>query len=210
MAKAETLQDLFNQTTLNASLWSQFTSGATLAYSSSGATVTLPNPTTSSTDGDISANTTYDLTNSYVFLQGITMPAPTAGSTDAQLWIRIDSNNWLRWVYEAGTLYAQYMIAGASTTVFSVAYNATTHKYWRIREGTGAGAGGTAGNTYWDTSTDGLSWTNRGSVATPITVTALSIFIACISFGADTAAGTFKWNNFNILPSTTPTNLFFF
>lgn len=210
MAKIETLVDLFNQSSLNATLWGSFQSGATLSYDATGALVTLPNPTTSSTDGDIGAVSTYDLTNSYIFLQGITMPSPTAGSTDAQLWIRVDSNNWLRWVYEAGTLYAQYMVGGVNHTAFSVAYNATTHKYWRIREGTGAGAGGTAGTTYWDTSTDGITWTNRASVATPITITALAVLIACISFGADTAAGFFKWNNLNALPSTAKTNLFFF
>lgn len=40
-----------------------------------------------------------------------------------------------------------------------IAYNATTHKWLRMRED------GT--NLYWDTSPDGTTWTNRRTIATP-------------------------------------------
>ncbi|MGW5638734.1 hypothetical protein [Streptomyces sp. NPDC003832] len=53
-----------------------------------------------------------------------------------------------------------YYDAGA----VDLTYNATTHKFVRLRED------GT--NVYWDTSPDGTTWTNRRTLATPAWVTA--------------------------------------
>lgn len=187
------LQDLFDQGTRNATLWDEFTGGsATIGYGATGVTVTFPAATTALTDGDLSSTGTYLLTGSSAYQQVLAVPTSIT-ATDAELRLRIDASNYIRWVYEAGTLYAQYNVAGVKTTAFSVAYNASTHLYWRIRE--------SGGNTLWDTSSDGTSFTNQASVANPIAVTALTVLIAGLGTTADVSPGTYKWNNFNVQPS---------
>jgi hypothetical protein len=198
----ETLQDPFNLSTLTVEKWTQFTAGgATLTFDSAGAQVNYPASTTSSTDGDISSNVKYTLANSYVY-QRVPVVPNAGGITDAELRVFIDGNNWIRWVYEGGTLFAQYLVASVKTTAFSVAYDATTHLWWQIREGSGNGLGGTPGTVYWDTSTDGQTWTNRASVANPITVTDLRALIAGLGTGVDSSPGAFRWSSFNTIFST--------
>lgn len=188
------LQDLFNQNTLNTGKWTQFIGGsATMSYSSTGAQVTFPVATTSSTDGDITSKLPYDLTSSTAYLQVLGVSGVSATSTDCALWLRIDGSNWVRWVYEAGTLFAQYQVAGVTTTLFSVTYSAVTHLYWRIRE--------SGGTTFWDTSADGSSYINQASVANPIALTNLFVLISGTSFGVDISPTPFIWNNFNIIPT---------
>lgn len=204
MASLSTLQDLFNQNTLDTGLWSQYTAGsATMSYSSAGAVVQYPASTTSSTDGDLSSNASYNMTGSYASMQVLSVPGNGgASTTDAYLQIRRNANNKLTMLWEGGSLYAQKVVAGSNTNITSVAYNATTHKYWRIREA--------SGTTYWETSTDGVTYSTLTSQANPITITAVTVIIAGIAYASASSPGTFSWNNFNVLPSTTPTNLFFF
>lgn len=214
MALMETLQDPFNQAIINTTPWFVTQAGsATVTASSSGAQANFPASCTAATDGDISGNFTYDLTNSYAYMQVLTIPsAATAADAVFTLTQLGGTGNYVRWVVEGGTLFAQYALAYAPTTLFSVAYNSTTHKYWRIREGTGAGAGGSAGTLYWDTSTDGVSWTNRASVATStITggITAITPIIGGVCYQVETNPGVFKWNNFNVIP-VAGTNKFFY
>lgn len=184
-----TLVDPFNQGTLNTGLWTQNTAGsATISYDATGATVTFPSASTSSTDGDIFSNINYDLTGAYASLHVITVPSSLTNA-DATLKLVLDVNNSLNWQYESGILYAQKFIAGSLTNAFSVTYSSSTHAYWRIRE--------SGGTTFWDTSADGKSWTNRYSVANPFAVNNLSVKIAGTCYEAESNPGTFKWNDFN-------------
>lgn len=194
MASISTLKDLFNQNTLNTGVWTQFTGGsATMTYASSGAQVNYPSSSTSSTDGDISSNSGYDLTGSGIFIHGITMPA-SATSADAEIRLKQDATNWYRWVYEGGTLFAQKQIAGVTVTIFSVTYNSSTHAYWRISE--------SGGTITWSTSTDGITFTSRGTFANTLTITAMVVLIAGTCFQNESNPGTYKWNNLNVLPSS--------
>lgn len=59
-------------------------------------------------------------------------------------------------------------------------YNATTHKFLRLRE--------TGGNVLWDTSPDGTTWTNRRTLATPAWVTA-SVDTCALDLSAHRDAG---------------------
>lgn len=70
-----------------------------------------------------------------------------------------------------------YFDAGA----VDITYNATTHKFLRLRED------GT--NVYWDTSPDGTTWTNRRTLATPAWVTA-EINTCALDLSAHRDAGT--------------------
>lgn len=194
---ASTLSDQFNQTSLNTTNWLQFTAGsATFTYGTTGAQVNYPASSTAATDGDLTSNKLYSLLGSNIGMQVLSIPA-TGTSADAVLWFRVDASNWVRWVVEGGTLFAQYQVAGSTTTPFSVAYNATTHAWWRISE--------TGGNTLWQTSTDGNTWTTRATVANTthtLRIGAMLAGIAGVCFQAESNPGTFKFANYNALAGT--------
>lgn len=194
-----TFLDAFNLTSLQTSLWTQSTAGsATFTYASGGAQVNFPAASTSLTNGDLSSVTTkYDLTSSYAHLHVIQV-ASTATSADNIFQLIKDASNKLVWVEEAGTLFAQTIVAGSKTTLASVSYNSSTHAWWRIRE--------SSGTTFWDISSDGISWTNFTSTANPFVVTALQVDISGSCFQVEVTPGTFAFNNFNVIPSpATPT-----
>lgn len=200
--------DYFRAGTLDTATWVQFTGGsATMSYDSTGATVNFPASSTSATDGDISSILAYDWTGQAAYVQVAAVPVSTTNA-DAILTLTQTggTGNGLRWVYEAGTLYAQSLLAFTPTTQFSVAYNATTHAFWRLRE--------SAGTTFWDTGTDNgdgtVTWTNRASIANPIQVTDLVILIAGACYQNETSPGTYKFKNFNQVYVAPPSAVYAF
>lgn len=191
------LTDNFNDNSLDTGKWTEFEAGsATITEQNQQMEVAYPASSTSSTDGDISSVDLYDLTGSQAFLKVVTVPS-AATSANAEIRIYIDSSNWYRWVYEAGTLYAQRRITASTTTVFSVAYSGATHLWWRISE-----SGGTID---WATSTDGISWTSRGTFTNTLAITSMRVLIAGTCFQNETNPGSFVFDEFNITPTVAAT-----
>lgn len=194
MASFSTLVDPFNQTTLNGSLWTQTTAGsATMAYNSTGATMTFPAASTATTNGNIITSASYSLTNAAVYAHILNV-ASTSTAADCIFQVNdAGFTNKLVIIVEAGTIYFQKLVASVNTTVFSTTYSSTTHAWWRIRE--------TSGTTFWETAPDSSgspgSWTVQASQATPITVTALTLSIGGSCYQVEVSPGTFKWNNLN-------------
>lgn len=100
--------------------------------------------------------------------------------------------------YNAGSLRA-YTISsgGAVTTLASITYDATAHAWWRIRE--------SAGTTYFDTSPDGSSWTNRWSAASPVAYDSM-LAQAGAGTGSGTAGNAYV-ADFNVPPATRSASL---
>ncbi len=91
MATFQTLQDPFNQTSLNGALWGSSVAGsAVLSYSSAGAICTFPASSTSATNGAVYSlgYATYDLTGSYVYIKVEAVPS---NSTLADATIKVAS-----------------------------------------------------------------------------------------------------------------------
>lgn len=152
----------------------------------------------SSYTGSVTSATTYDLTGSYAYIQVPQRAGPGNGSVDTTTVVAVDASNNLKLMLEGSSLYCQYTKAGTVTTVATLTYSATTHAWWRIREA--------SGTTYWDTSTDGVTWTQRASVANPFAVTAVKVTIQSGYYGTETTPGTAIFDNFNTAPdSTAPT-----
>jgi hypothetical protein len=193
MALFSTLQDNFIGPALNTNLWTQFTGGsATFVYDTSGVKVVYPVSTTSATDGDLTSNSSYDLTGSSVLVNVLDVPDVGAVNTDASMIVGTTTNG-LRILVEGGQIYAQKFVGGAQTNLANTTYSRVTHAWWRIRE--------TAGTSYWETSPNGTTWTVLFSATNPITVTSLVIQLAGTAFGSSTSPGNFKWRNFNLPPS---------
>jgi hypothetical protein len=199
MALMNTLKDPFVGANLNTQLWTQFTGGSATFTYGNGATVNYPASSTSSTDGDLTSVATYDLTGSNAFMQVFSVPA-NATSADAALTMKIDASNFLRFVKEGSTLFAQKQVATVTATVNSATYNPVTHKWWQIRE--------SGGTIFWDTSTDGETWTNFTTFVNVLTITSITVLIAGTCFQAETNPGTYSWRFFNTNDSTGPYNHF--
>lgn len=194
MAKLGTLTSNFWGTSLDSN-WTPFTAGgATLGYSAAGVTVTYPASSTSSTDGDIATITTYDFSASYALLLVTAVPSNAATSTDAEMRVFTDANNWFRFVKEGSSLICQRRKAGTNGTIATLTYNATTHKWWKLTEASGV--------VTWWTSSDGLSWTSRGTYTHGMTITAMKVLIAGTCFASQSSPGTFQFSQFNVDPVT--------
>ena len=133
-------------------------------------------PVNTSASGKLGSTNAYNLTGSSLAAE-ITPANGAAYSTDLTL---SAGTSYIKMGCEGGNLVANLTQASADSFDGSIAYNATSHKYWRIREA--------SGTIYWDTSPDGSTWTNRWSTAYTMAVTALTVdFTASSTTGSSTS-----------------------
>jgi len=112
----------------------------------------------------------YTLAGSSVYLQ-VPLAAAAAGATvEAQTVFAITPNPTqgtnlaININTVTGAIRFESNVGYTDAGATSLTYSAATHAWLRIRE--------TGGNVLWDTSTDGSTWTNRRTLATPAWVTA--------------------------------------
>jgi hypothetical protein len=193
--KIERLQDTFEAAALDTGRWSQSTAGSgTITFGSGQISFNFPASSTASTNAQITSLDWFDLTGSSVAIEVPTVPS-AATFADASLFLKADTNatSELHIQYEGGILYAQQIVAGAQTNPASVTYNATNHRWWRIRE--------SGGTTYWETSPTGLpgSWTEITHAVNPIAVTNMRATLIGACFESETNPGAFTVGNFNTI-----------
>lgn len=121
--------------------------------------------------------------NDRLFVQPLFLYRDDAGFLESLSW-NIEGD-----VGVPASLVAQYDTGSASPTdVWTDTYDPAVHKWFRIREA--------SGTIFWDTSVDGVTWTNRTSVATPaIDITSLQIELYADSDGA--VSHTVRFDNYN-------------
>lgn len=142
-----------------------------------------------------SANT-YNFTGAYSYVELVQAPASTT-KADAMFTIGRDADNYYRVYVEEGLFICQSKLGGVKRNLFSSAYNAAVHRYWRIRHDQATG------NIVFETASDnpGLagSWIvryletwNAGSVP----LTAVTFELKAGTWQAETAApGTVIFDN---------------
>lgn len=186
-----TLTDNFNDNLISAAKWVTVAAGgATVTETGGQLAIAMPSSSTSSTDGELQSAQNYNMTANGAYLKVIQMPL---ASTNALAIFRIytDGSNYLQFIYQNGTCYMQDDTGGTPTTIGSFLFNAVTHAWLRIRE--------SSGTIFWDTSTDGSNWTNRGSRPNSHTITLSNVLAAGICFQNETNPGSFIIDNFNTL-----------
>ena len=189
MALTQTLADNFNDNSTNLTLWAIVTDGVSIvAESSQQLNLSLAANAVNSFAGYVS-NATYDLTSSFSQVQ---LVAVSSGAVDTTLELEIDDSNKIGWTQNNGTLFAFYATTALGFQSTSVAYNASVHKWLRVRE--------SGGTTFWDYSINGINWTNLKSIANPIAVTSLLQSLVTFENNSTPAPGTAIFDNFNILP----------
>lgn len=141
---------------------------------------------------------TYNLTGGKVAVKVAQLAA--GGNANTQLYCEIDANNYYGFVTEAGTLYYKKRVAGVNSST-SVAYNASTHLYWRVRHDP------SDDTVKWDTSTDGVTWTNRRSVSRDLTITAMKVELCAGTYESTATPGTAYFDDFSLQNGSLPVGL---
>lgn len=132
----------------------------------------------------------FDLTGSFVACQLLDV-----GSRSLSTWLVSpvvcgpDGANFVNWSIDASNnLKAKKTIAGALTVIATTTYDATVHRYFRIRE--------SAGTIYFDYSSDYRTWTNFTSTANPFTITSINAGINSGTTGVEVSTTSAKFGFF--------------
>jgi len=190
---AANLKDNFDDNSYNTAKWVKEGDGAQVLEQNTQLEITHAAASEYNTSASVKA---FNLTGSSMFAEIVDVGNQGLASHEAILGLRLDASNALWFTCNGGNLKAYKKVAATTTQVGSnITYNATTHKYWRIRE--------SSGTTYWDTSTDSLTWTNRWSVANPFAVTGIEPYLQTGSTGEASGSYTY-FDDFNIVDSAAP------
>ena len=137
----------------------------------------------------INFTSNYDLTGSYFHVE-VPQVLTADGGTYTDLIVLRDDNNQLMMQVNSNTLHLVKIVGGVNSDVATVTYNATTHRWWRIRE--------SGGTIYYDASTNGISWSNLASVANPFNIK--SVYPKLDAYSASVASpGVAYFDNFNVV-----------
>ncbi len=158
---------------------------------------TLPSSTAGSHAAYYRTSGTFDLTGDG-FVWNIGTMVATGVAATATMDVFIDGNYVLRWQQLSNAITARKIIAGVDTQLYTATWSGTTYKYLKIREA--------SGTIYFDSSSNGTSWTNRASiVGLPFAVTDLLVQFGC-SCGNVASPGSLKLDDVNlILPAPSAT-----
>jgi hypothetical protein len=132
----------------------------------------------------------YNLTGSYVFVK-LVVDNPALLYNDPSFLVFIDGDNYITYIIQENVLYAEYCVGGVPTLVNYDAYDATNHKWLRMRE--------SGGTTYWDTSPDGLTWTNFTSAGNPIVFTNIYVELSSGAYADTTGTTIARFSDLNIV-----------
>lgn len=150
----------------------------------------IPLPATVNSYGIIRSVAAASLDNAAAYIRVDAVPTPANGNTIFMVQNAANDQDWVGWVYDNGTLYAQNRTGGVTTSLWSTPYSAD-HHWWRLRA-----AGGV---TYWESSRDGLVWGVRAS-STRATLTNAYVLLQAGHYTASPAPiGTFTIGTFNTL-----------
>lgn len=185
------IQDNFDDNDRNTGLWNLATGDADVTVSEANGQleITLANATVGANYDGYSSASAFDFNDKCAYVEVVEAPS---NSTGAQALLSLEATNGdvIRINKEGTGLFFQYYPNGeGATTVDSVAYDNTTHRWWRIRED--------SGTLYYDTSTDGVGWTNRASVGTPVAITAMAVVLKGGTYQSETSPGNVIFDNIN-------------
>ncbi len=140
----------------------------------------------------------FNLTGSSIYAEIVDKGNQTLTSFEFYpLTVSLDASNEVGFSILGGNIGAWKKVAGSGSHNNTVAFNATTHKYVRIREA--------SGTTYWEYSSDASSWSTLRSEANVFAVTALKAQMVVGTWQAEASTGTGIIDNINIAPAATGT-----
>lgn len=153
----QTLTDNFNDNSFNTSLWTSYGNGTVLEQNQrleiTGVELTVSNT-------GLYADLNYNLIGSFLSWEMHSLVLYTNSSYYGGIYTPTDEH--IIFGVTGTTLSAIYRKNGVDTTQATTTYNATNHRWFRIREA--------SGTVFWETSADGVTWNAFTSVANPISL----------------------------------------
>lgn len=145
----------------------------------------------------IQSNQVYTVNGSFVFFQAF-MPSLGGATVQAFMECLIQSGTAgtdLVFNYDAftGNLTMANRAGYFDAASVTLAYSSTNHRWLRIQV--------TGGNALWDTSPDGITWTNRKTAAAPAWVTSgTTLYVTIQAHRNDGTVDFTEIDNFNNIP----------
>src|SRR6185369_14511474 len=147
----------------------------------------------------VRTNSTYNFSGAYAFVELVQAPSSSTAA-DAMFTIGNDVDNYYRIYVSAGNLIGLKKIAGTKTTLFTVTYNSTNHRFLRIRND--------SGSVYMDTATGSSgvpgTWTQQYTETWNSSISTSSIIfeLKAGTWQSETnAPGTIIFDNFEVANS---------
>ena len=125
----------------------------------------------------------------------------TVGSSNDMVFaLGLDSDNRCRFVVEDGFLYFQFKAGGNSDNSLGIPYDATQHRFWRFRHQQ------MTEEIVFETSSNGVNWSVRRTIANPFPSTSLKIELNSGSYrqGGSLTATTAIFDNFKFESGSIP------
>lgn len=186
----ENLVDDFDDSSVSAVLWP----GAYGGVTETGGRARVP---VAAVYAGFKSAAAWQLQGSSVFVEVPTLPA-LGGTSEAYVGMQVGSGTdgtSIGWTYNliSGMLRAVSNAAYWDGAAVSLTYSPTDHRWWRVRE--------TGGTVFWDTSPDGVTWTERRSLATPAWVVGATVLPLSLEAVQDTGTPSYaEFDNLNVAP----------
>lgn len=190
-----TLQDDFNDNSRDAKKWSVGLLGS--AVSDTNVPVSEQNQrleltpltaTSGSHANGYSTVTPMDMTGKQAGVE-VVQVTNTAGWANTVFSLAAD-DGWYRFFTEHGLLYMEQYVGGNSSGATPISYSSTQHRHWRIRHDPFSDA------IYWETSSDGATWTVRHSAARQLSMTRLVADLYVRTWQSEVSPGVAVFDNF--------------
>lgn len=189
------LQDDFNDNSRNTKKWS---------VGLLGSVVSDPNVPVSEQNGRLEitplANTGGSHSNGYSTMTPINMTGKQASVEAVQItntasWANTvfslaADDGWYRFFTEHGLLYMEQYVNGTTSGATPITYSSTQHRHWRIRHDP------FSDTIYWETSSDGSTWTVRHSAARLLNITRLVADLYVRTWQSESSPGAAMFDNF--------------
>lgn len=146
----------------------------------------------------------YDMRKSV--LVGQLAQTPNVGSGTTMTFITIsemaDQSDCLQFLWNNNVLTFRQRVDNVNSDT-TLAWNATSHRWWRIQAYDGIFSGAVSDQIWFDTSPDGLVWTNRRQVSRNTALSLGSVWVSITAgfTGTEPTPGTALWENINIYPA---------
>lgn len=136
----------------------------------------------------------HDLTSSQFLVQLVQNTPVGTGATEVYISVRLGNGDGINFVIEGGTSSNMTMRETVSGIDSDTTATYTSDIQWfRIRE--------SSGTVYWETSTNGASWTTQRSKSTTLTLTAIHAELMCGFWQATPTPGTAIFDNVGLPPT---------
>ncbi len=190
---AISLSDDFNDNSTSAS-WTKADAADSSQVNEQNGRVEITHASTSQYNS-LTTSGTYSMVDKHFYVKLADAGNQSLPSHAAIIGMHLDSNNVIWLDVSSNVISAYKRVAGTLTQIgSSIAYNSTTHAWFRFAVSGGA--------IYWDTSTDGTTWTNRWHTAAPFSMTAMYTYLQTGAWQTESSGSYAYFDNYNTLGST--------